>query len=171
MVPRLVWADFQDLDRELLYSILQLRNEVFVVEQQSLFADIDGLDRHARHLQLFVDDELAGYLRLLSPGSDGDARVVISRVLLRKTARGKGLGRILMEAALAESQKRFGQRLVCLSAQIGQEAFYNRLGFTRLAGAPYDDAGILHIDMAHKQTRAGRQGTFEGSGSADETSS
>ncbi len=147
-MQNLVWAEFAELDREALYDLLQLRSEVFVVEQQSLFPDIDGLDRVARHLLLYkADGQLAGYLRLLGPEHRGGGAVAISRVVVRESARGAGLGRLLMEAALAESGRLFGETPVELSAQVDQEAFYRSLGFVTQAGAPYDDAGILHVNM------------------------
>lgn len=146
-MQRLIWADFEDLDRDRLYDLLQLRSEVFVVEQGSLFSDIDGLDRVARHLLLLLDDRLAGYLRLLGPEHSGDGNAAISRVVLRKNARGQGLGRVLMEAALAETRRRHEAVPVKLSAQVDQEAFYHSIGFTTVPGEPYDDAGILHVDM------------------------
>ena len=141
------WADFGDLSREQLYDLLQLRSEVFVVEQQSLFSDIDGLDRLARHLLLFLDQQLVGYLRLLGPEHNGAGTVTISRVVLRRRARGRGLGRAMMEAALKESRRLFPAVQIKLSAQVDQEVFYRSIGFSSLPGEPYDDAGILHIDM------------------------
>lgn len=141
------WADFGDLSREQLYDLLQLRSEVFVVEQQSLFSDIDGLDRLARHLLLFLDQQLVGYLRLLGPEHNGAGTVTISRVVLRRRARGRGLGRAMMEAALKESRRLFPAVQIKLSAQVDQEDFYRSIGFSSLPGEPYDDAGILHIDM------------------------
>ncbi|WP_282608372.1 GNAT family N-acetyltransferase [Pelagibius sp. Alg239-R121] len=149
-MQNLIWADFKDLDRDQLYDLLQLRNEVFVVEQQSLFPDIDGLDRHARHLLLLIDRNLAGYLRLRGP--DHGDEITLSRVVLRKSARGQGLGRVLMEAAIAESGRLYSQSPIKLSAQIEQEAFYGSLGFVRVPGEPYDDAGILHVDMIFGKT-------------------
>lgn len=149
MVQDILWADFEDLDREQLYDLLQLRSEVFVVEQQSLFPDIDGLDRQARHLLLILDGKVRGYLRLRGPDQHGGSDVVVSRVVLHRDARGQGLGRAMMEAALSESKRIYPGAAVSLSAQIGQEAFYASLGFARLPGEPYDDAGILHIDMRH----------------------
>ncbi|TQV79407.1 GNAT family N-acetyltransferase [Denitrobaculum tricleocarpae] len=127
--------------------MLQLRSEVFVVEQESLFSDIDGLDRVARHLLLYKNNVLIGYLRFLGPEHRGDGNVAISRVVLRKNARGQGLGRVMMEAALSEVRRMYAETPVTLSAQIDQEAFYSSLGFVRVPGEPYDDAGILHIDM------------------------
>ena len=148
-MQEILWADFQELDRDQLYDLLQLRNEVFVVEQRSLFPDIDGLDRKARHLLLMIDGKLAGYLRLQGPERGGRDEVSVSRVVLRENARGQGLGKVMMKSALEESLRRYPGVAVSLSAQIDQESFYGSLGFVRLPGAPYDDAGILHVDMCH----------------------
>ena len=148
-MQNLVWADFAELDREALYDLLQLRSEVFVVEQQSLFPDIDGLDRVARHLLLYEAGQLAGYLRLLGPEHRGSGAASISRVVVRKLARGQGLGRVLMKAALSESGRLFPETPVELSAQVEQEAFYRSIGFATQPGEPYDDAGILHVNMTY----------------------
>ncbi len=147
----LIWADFDNLDRDRLYDLLQLRSEVFVVEQQSLFSDIDGLDRFARHLLLLHDDRLVGYLRLLGPEHRGNANATISRVVLHKSVRGQGLGRVMMEAALSESRRLYGVNPIRLSAQVDQEAFYHSIGFSTVPGEPYDDGGIQHIDMVAVQ--------------------
>lgn len=149
MSPTVLWADFEGLEKDQLYDLLRLRNEVFIVEQQSLFPDLDGLDQQARHLLLMLDGKLAGYLRLRGPDHHGGREIILSRVVLHKDARGQGLGRVIMEAALAEARRRYPDVPVSLSAQIDQEAFYTSLGFKRIPGEPYDDAGILHIDMRH----------------------
>lgn len=144
--PQLVWRDFAGLSLAELHAWLRLRAAVFVLEQRSLYEDIDGRDPGARHL-LALDGQggLLGGLRLLPPEGT-EQPVKIGRVALLPEARGRGLGAALMREALAEAQRRFPGRPLFLSAQCGQIPFYERLGFA-VASEPYDDGGIEHLDM------------------------
>lgn len=124
-----------------LYPLLMLRSAVFVVEQQSLYLDLDGRDLLGStvHLWWQPGDELHGYLRLLR---DPDGTHRIGRVCTVKHARGSGLGALLMKAAM----ERIGDEPAVLEAQTYATAFYGRFGFTP-TGEPYDEDGIEHITM------------------------
>ena len=124
-----------------LYPLLTLRSAVFVVEQQSLYLDLDGRDLLGStvHLWWQPGDELHGYLRLLR---DPDGTHRIGRVCTVRHARGTGLGALLMKAAMA----RVGGEPAVLEAQTYATAFYGRFGFTPV-GEPYDEDGIEHITM------------------------
>ncbi len=124
-----------------LYPLLTLRSAVFVVEQQSLYLDLDGRDLLGStvHLWWQPGDELHGYLRLLR---DPDGAHRIGRVCTVKHARGTGLGALLMKAAM----ERIGDEPAVLEAQTYATAFYGRFGFTP-TGEPYDEDGIEHITM------------------------
>ena len=95
-----------DLGKEQLYAMLQLRSEVFVVEQKCAYPDLDGqdLEGDTYHLMAWEDDQLVAYLRLLDPESQG-GDVVIGRVITAPQARGKGLGHEMMEQALKQAEK------------------------------------------------------------------
>ena len=144
MTERLVWRMFKTLSALELYEVLRLRADVFVVEQNCVFADIDGKDPAALHLLAWDGDALAGYLRLFGPSEQVDAR--IGRVVVAKAARSTGLGRRLMAAALDEVAQRFGPVPVVLSAQAHLERFYAGFGFVRIS-EDYLEDDILHCDM------------------------
>jgi ElaA protein len=136
------WA--ADLDSHTLYELLRLRVEVFVVEQACPYAELDGrdLEAGARHYWLSGDGHPApvlGYLRLLEEPT-GEFR--IGRLCTARQARGRGLGRTLMEAALAE----VGDCGCVLDAQEHLAGFYREFGFVA-NGPSYDWDGVAHVPM------------------------
>lgn len=142
------WAclPFADLGVQRLYDALALRSEVFVVEQQCVFLDLDGLDRHTWHLLgETADGQLHAYARLIPPGLKGpDA--LIGRVVTAPAARGSGAGRALMAEALAQCQRLWPGRSITLHAQAHLERFYAGFGFQPV-GQTYIEDGIPHIEM------------------------
>jgi ElaA protein len=140
-----IWRDFADLRPAELHALLKLRCDVFVVEQNCAFPEIDGKDPLARHLLCHDGADLIGCLRIFVPGVAGDA-ARIGRVVVAPSARGTGLGRRLMQAALDEIEVRHGTVPVALSAQLYLEAFYASLGFERVSETYLED-GIPHCDM------------------------
>jgi ElaA protein len=135
-------AAFGELDPYILYALLRLRAEVFVVEQECAYLDLDGLDTDAatRHLWLDRAGEPVAYLRILAL-PDGGRR--IGRVVVAKAARGGGLAARLMDAALEQ----VGDRACDLNAQSYLVDFYRRYGFAPVAPEFVDD-GIPHTPMA-----------------------
>ncbi|HLZ66077.1 MAG TPA: GNAT family N-acetyltransferase [Aliidongia sp.] len=138
------WRTFETLSTTELYALLRLRSDVFVVEQNCVFGDIDGKDQQALHLLALVDDVLGGYLRVFPPAEERAAR--IGRVVVAPTCRATGLGRRLMAEALDEIARRLGPVPVELSAQAHLERFYGGFGFVRVSDDYLED-GILHCDM------------------------
>ncbi len=136
-----------DLGKEQLYAVLQLRTEVFVVEQKCPYQEVDGLDLEADtcHLMGWRDDRLTAYLRLLDPASQG-GDVVIGRVVIAPQARGLGLGHKLMAQALKHAAKLWPQQPIYLSAQAHLQGYYARYGFEAV-GEAYLEDGIPHIRM------------------------
>jgi ElaA protein len=137
---------FAELGVERLYDALALRSEVFVVEQQCVFLDIDGLDRQTLHLLGEGDDgRLLAYARLIPPGvKGGDA--LIGRVVTSPAARGSGAGRALMAEAVAQCQRLWPGQPITLHAQAHLDRFYASFGFQPV-GHPYIEDGIPHIEM------------------------
>jgi ElaA protein len=134
-------ASFRDLDTTALYGILKLRSDVFVVEQDCVYPDLDGRDTEpgTRHVWFTRDGAVRAYLRILDDG--GVER--IGRVVTAPDARGNGLaGRLL-----AEALRIIGNRPSVLHAQAHLAAFYTRFGF-RQTGPEYVEDGIPHIPMA-----------------------
>lgn len=146
--PPLQWrcCNWQDIDRGTLYELLRLRSAVFVVEQQCLYQDMDGLDPHCAHVLGIVDTGLPlACARLVPPGMKYP-EASIGRVVIAPAVRGLGLGRVLLREALSACEQRWPGQALALGAQLHLEAFYASLGFARI-GAPYDEDGIPHVDM------------------------
>jgi ElaA protein len=136
----LEWQRFEQLTAELLYEVFRFRQSVFVVEQRSPYADLDGLDQQAWHLLLRVEGALAGYLRMIPQP------LRIGRVAVGAAVRRRGFARRLMGEALLFCDERYPGHPVALSAQAHLVPFYRGFGFEP-AGEPYDDFGLTHVDM------------------------
>jgi ElaA protein len=138
------WHRFEEFSRDELYAVLALRQQVLVVEQSSAYADLDFIDQRADHLLATDGASLIGYLRCFGPSPE-KAHASFGRLIVASVRRGEGLGEELVQRALA----RLAQGAchdVQISAQLYLEEFYARFGFVR-SSKPYDDTGILHIDM------------------------
>jgi len=137
-------AGFADLDAPTLYALLKLREEVFIVEQQCIYSDLDGRDAEAgtRHLWFEKDKHPLAYLRILSDVEGEEPIARIGRVVTAKDARGHGLAGKLMVAALAAA----GDRVCVLEAQTQVVPFYERYGF-KVTGPEYLEDGIPHVPM------------------------
>jgi ElaA protein len=140
----LEWRGFADFSAGQLYDVLRFRQAIFVVEQSSPFPDLDGLDRHARHLLLRIDGRLAGYARLIRYPEEG--RIAIGRVAIAERWRRQGFARLIMQEALAHCRRDYPERAITLSAQTYLAPFYERLGFNATS-PPYDDYGVPHVAM------------------------
>ena len=136
---------FAELTVDELYAILQLRNEVFVVEQQCPYQDLDDKDQHAWHLTGWQENKLMAYTRLLPPGIAFE-EPSIGRVVTSSAIRGTGIGRILMQKSIEHCQELFGNIPIQIGAQRYLESFYQSLGF-EIVGDPYLEDGIPHIHM------------------------
>lgn len=143
------WRSFADLTAAQLHDMLALRQQVFVLEQTCLYPDIDGLDPGAHHLLGWrIADgkrELAATLRCLAPGAKYE-EMSIGRVTTSAGARGTGLGRELVAQGLAHADRLHPGHAIRIGAQAHLERFYAGFGFVTVS-APYDEDGILHIDM------------------------
>ncbi len=139
-------SSFSELSPKALYKILKARAEVFIVEQQCAYLDIDGIDEHAHHLVLYADSgELIAYARLVPPHLKFQ-EPSIGRVLTTQAARGKGFGRQLMQESISRLTALYPNSPIRISAQAYLEGFYNTFGFVRVSDN-YDEDGILHLDM------------------------
>ena len=140
------WYAWNEWSNDLLYAALRLRSAIFVVEQNCVFLDMDGLDAQCRHLCGFdADGELLAYARLVPPGLKYPG-VSIGRVVVSAGARGSGLGHELMRQAKAGCAEHYPDSEVFIGAQQHLESYYTRHGF-RPYGEPYLEDGILHIDL------------------------
>lgn len=156
---RVQWATFAELTPSTLYALLRLRADVFVVEQQCAFADLDGLDAQAWHLLLWREDTLAGYARMFPPpepdtaargGAPSSTRsagqVSVGRIVTPQALRGEGLGHRLMEELLRRAARHFPAAPVRMGAQSRLQNFYAGYGFV-VAGSAFLEDGIVHVPM------------------------
>lgn len=139
---------FDELNVHELYAILQLRSEVFIIEQNCVYHDPDGKDQMAWHLMGMVGEKLVAYTRILAPGISY-ADPAIGRVVTSPAARKSGLGRELMLRSIEQCEKLFGKTCITLGAQLYLKKFYESLGFFA-SGDEYIEDGILHITMTRK---------------------
>ena len=143
-----VCKPFSDLTTGELYDLLALRAEVFVVEQDCPYQDLDYKDQHSWHLLGIdpADGKLLAYTRLLPAGVSYPEYPAIGRVVTSPQARGQGLGIELMRVSIAETRRLFGKGPIKLSAQKYLIRFYESFGF-RQVGEEYLEDGIPHIAM------------------------
>lgn len=136
---------FNSLTLEELYSVLRLRSEVFVVEQDCVYLDLDNKDQIALHVIGVSKGKVVAYTRIFKPGDYFD-KFSIGRVVVDKNHRGKNYGKLIMNASINEIERLTPQSTIKLSAQLYLEKFYNNLGFVQ-QGTPYLEDGIPHIAM------------------------
>lgn len=147
--PTWRWLRWTDLDRDQLYALLKARQDVFVVEQDCPYPDIDGKDPAAIHLLAYdghpADGRLLAAARVFAPG-DYYAEPAVGRILVTGAARGGGLGRQVMAECHRFVEAAFGTRAVRLNGQAYLREFYEGLGY-RVVRGPYDEDGIPHFEM------------------------
>lgn len=138
---------FRQLDARLLHDLLRLRIDVFVVEQQCAYPELDGADLQALHLIGRNGGAVLACARILPPGADGLPHV--GRVAVARELRAQGIGSRLMQEVLAALRKHHGSARSALAAQAHLLAFYQQLGYAPV-GAPYPLDGIPHVDMVRR---------------------
>ena len=136
---------FTELDKEELYQILRLRSEVFVVEQDCVYQDIDNKDQIAIHLFYMEEEEIIGYTRIFKKG-DYYENPSIGRVVVSKNKRGKDLGKEIMLESMKYIKNNIKGEKIELSAQVYLDNFYKDLGFYS-KGEEYLEDGIPHQRM------------------------
>lgn len=142
---------FSELSTEQLYDLLKLRVDVFVVEQECFYPDLDDLDRHpqVRHLFCYENNIMLGYCRLLPPGLVYDDESAIGRVVVSELGRGRKLGYELMERANQQTDALWPEHNCHISAQEHLKNFYQKLGFEQISDMYLED-DIPHIGMLRK---------------------
>jgi len=136
---------FNQLSLDELYYLLQLRSQVFVVEQDCVYQDIDGKDKKALHVIGKKDNTIIAYSRIFKPG-DYFKEASIGRVVVAENFRHLKYGHQLMVASIKAVETSFSSKKIKISAQKYLENFYNNLGFIT-SGEPYLEDGIPHIAM------------------------
>jgi len=139
---------FTQLSKDELYALAKLRQQVFIIEQNSIYADLDDHDQTAIHyLDVDPQDNLIAYARYRKITLCDEVK--IERVVLAAQARGLGLGKSLIIIMLTDIQGDYPLAKITLSSQIDATEFYKRLGFVEF-GEVYDDGGIMHIGMVYQ---------------------
>jgi ElaA protein len=136
---------FDELSLDQLYAILQLRSEVFVVEQECVYQDVDDKDQKALHVMGYKNNKLVAYARIFQPGDYFDL-ASIGRVVVKDSERKNKYGYLIMQASVKAIKAHYNESIIKISAQCYLEKFYNDLGFKQ-KGEPYLEDGIPHIAM------------------------
>jgi ElaA protein len=136
---------FHELTVDELYVLLRLRSEVFVVEQNCVFLDMDNKDQECHHLLGWIGDELAASVRIVPPGISYN-EPSIGRVVTSPKFRGTGSGKQLMQEAIRLTIQIHGNQPIRIGAQLYLKKFYSSLGFIA-EGEIYMEDGIEHIEM------------------------
>ena len=145
------WHHFEQLSNHQLYDLLKIRQDVFIVEQQCIYPDIDGLDVNCLHLVGYDKEQLVAYLRLIPADFHHSGNIALGRIISLASMRGLGIGKMMMQQTMTYITEHFPSQPVQLSAQFHLLNFYQNYGFSSIS-EPYDEDGIRHIDMLHVQT-------------------
>lgn len=140
-----VCKKFDDLGPHELYAALQLRNEVFVVEQDCVFQDADNKDQHCYHLMGWLDHNLIAYSRIVPPGISY-SESSIGRIVTSPKSRKNGVGRGLVKQSIEELYSLFGMIPIKIGAQMYLQQFYESFGFRQISDIYLED-NIAHIEM------------------------
>ena len=147
--PDWQWSRFNQLSLDDLYAVVRLREAVFIIEQNCPYPDADGRDPRAWHLLGWTkyggERKLVAYARIFEPGVRYE-EASVGRVVTAPEVRGTGLGRMLMAEALRRIESLVPGQPVKIAAQRRLEDFYLGFGF-RTISAPYEEDGIIHVDM------------------------
>ncbi|ERT68933.1 GNAT family N-acetyltransferase [Cetobacterium somerae] len=145
----IICKKFNELTLEELYEILKLRSEVFVVEQNCIYNDIDGKDLTSSHIMIKENGKIKAYLRALQPGvSYEDAS--LGRVLVSPDARGKGYAKTIVTKGVEYILNNFNTTKITIGAQEYLKNFYSEIGFKPISEV-YDEDGIPHLDMTFEK--------------------
>lgn len=140
---------FNELSTNELYNILKLRAEVFVVEQNCPYNDLDDKDYECVHIFLEEEDQILAYIRVLNPGvSYSDSS--LGRVLVSKSARGKGLAKKIVQIGIDYIFNELNEKSITIGAQNYLKKFYETFGFESVSEVYLED-NIPHIDMTLKK--------------------
>ena len=141
---------FDSLSPAALYALLKLRSEIFVVEQECVFLDPDGLDQDAFHCLGWEGSALVAYQRCLPPGIPY-AESSIGRIVIDPRQRGRDLGRELVVRGIEFNARRWPGHPIRIGAQARLTRFYESLGFV-VDGEMYMEDGIEHVNMLRETT-------------------
>ncbi len=147
LTMKFILKTFDELSNVELFAIYRLRAEVFVVEQNCAYQDVDEKDLKAHHLLLYNEEHLLAYCRILGPKT-AYPNAAIGRVVVAPLVRGRGYGKLLMKEAIERTALLFGKHKISISAQTYLRLFYEGLGFLK-TGKEYLEDNIPHMEMEY----------------------
>lgn len=139
---------FEQLSLDELYDILKMRSEIFVVEQECVYLDVDGKDKDVFHLFLKENSKILAYCRILPKGIAYE-EASIGRVIVNRNFRKEKLGETLMTKAISYLKDALKEKEIKIQAQAYLRSFYKKFGFQEISEEYLED-GIPHIDMKMK---------------------
>ena len=145
---KVIIKTFKELSTQELYDILQLRSEVFVVEQDCVYQDIDGKDDKALHIIGMVENKIVAYTRCFKPG-DYFKEASIGRVVVKQSQRKFKRGNQIMNSSIEAIENNYNTKIIKISAQCYLNKFYTNLGFKSISEEYLED-GIPHVAMIRK---------------------
>lgn len=145
----IICKKFNELTLEELYEILKLRSEVFVVEQNCIYNDIDGKDLTSSHIMIKENGKIKAYLRALQPGVSYE-NASLGRVLVSPDARGKEYAKAIVTKGVEYILNNFNTTKITIGAQEYLKNFYSEIGFKPISEV-YDEDGIPHLDMTFEK--------------------
>lgn len=140
-----IWHNFDSISKEELYDVLNLRERVFIIEQDCFYEDLDYADQDANHLLLYKDNKLIGYSRVFAPGVKYNT-ASIGRIVTDFNYRGLGIGKEITIESIEFIKKNYPDSDITISAQLRLRKFYKNIGFVE-EGNKYLEDGIEHIKM------------------------
>ena len=140
------WRKFEELTAAEIYAVYKLRQDVFIVEQNCVYPDIDGKDPKALHLLGWKGKQLVATLRLFESYDEYDGAVSFGRVCTELSMRKLGTGKLLLGEVMRYIENNLADRVVQIGAQLYLKRFYQGFGFEQVSDV-YDEDGIDHILM------------------------
>ena len=146
--PNLNWIlkEFDDLSPKEVYAIAQLRIQVFIVEQNCVFQDLDNKDFKCSHLMGWIGDILVACARIIPPGVSYDGYSSIGRIVTSLIIRRTGFGKELLARAISATEKKYANMPIRISAQVYVRKYYELFGFKQTSDIYLEDL-IEHIEM------------------------
>ena len=140
---------FNQLTTIQLYDLLKLRQDVFIIEQNCIYQDLDGYDTNASHFLIYENNELVAYSRIFSPDVKYKGETSIGRIIVANNKRGGILGKILIEESIQYCLSNYPGKTIRIEAQAKLKNYYSNLGFLEDSDVYIVD-GIEHLEMIFK---------------------
>jgi ElaA protein len=144
-------SGFDELTNVQLYDLLKLRQDVFIIEQNCIYPDLDGYDKKALHLLIYEHDNLVAYSRIFAPDIKYKAESSIGRIIVSQEKRGGSLGKTLIEKSIGYCITNYPNSDIRIEAQAKLKNYYSQLGFIGDSDIYLVD-GIDHLQMVYKAT-------------------